>query len=226
MERRRITTLGDGVPFTYAIHFLSRKPDVLRSYVGRDSTRSLVASTTSRTVNLDGETSLPAFPEAVEAHKTMVYSIAWHFLRDRAVAEELSQDVFLELHRNWSSMQSGQHIVFWLRKVTSRRSIDVMRKRRTRAETSLEEMAEPTALERVHDSMLSSYLERMVASLPEKQRIVIVLRYQEGMEPEEIAEVLRMNVNTVKSQIARALELLRAKTAHRLKQEGDRNDPV
>jgi RNA polymerase sigma-70 factor, ECF subfamily len=149
----------------------------------------------------------------------MVYSIAWHFLRDRAIAEELAQDVFLELHRNWSSMQSAQHIVFWLRKVTSRRSIDVLRRRKTHAETSLEEMAEPTALERVHDSMLSSYLERMVASLPEKQRMVIVLRYQEGMEPEEIADVLDMNVSTVKSQITRGLDLLRAKTARRLKQE-------
>jgi RNA polymerase sigma-70 factor (ECF subfamily) len=149
----------------------------------------------------------------------MVYSIAWHFLRDRAIAEELAQDVFLELHRNWSSMQSAQHVVFWLRKVTSRRSIDVLRRRKAHAETSLEEMAEPTALERVHDSMLSSYLERMVASLPEKQRMVIVLRYQEGMEPEEIADMLDMNVSTVKSQITRGLNLLRAKTARRLKQE-------
>jgi RNA polymerase sigma-70 factor (ECF subfamily) len=179
----------------------------------------LLASTTSRAELGRSETRLPAFPEAVETHKAMVYSIAWHFLRDRAVAEELAQDVFLDLHRNWSSMQSAQHIVFWLRKVTSRRAIDFMRRRKTRAETSLEEMAEPTALERLHDSMLSSYLERMVASLPEKQRIVIVLRYQEGMEPEEIAEMLEMNVSTVKSQITRALDLLRAKTARRLKQE-------
>lgn len=179
----------------------------------------MVASTTSRTELGRSETSLPAFAEAVETHKAMVYSIAWHFLRDRAVAEELAQDVFLELHRNWSSIQSARHVVFWLRKVTSRRAIDFMRRRRTRAETSLEETAEPTALERVHDSMLSSYLERMVASLPEKQRIVIVLRYQEGMEPEDIAEMLEMNVSTVKSQITRALDLLRAKTARRLKQE-------
>jgi RNA polymerase sigma-70 factor, ECF subfamily len=181
----------------------------------------LVATTTSRTVPGQAEISLPTFADAVQAHKAMVYSIAWHFLRDRAVAEELAQDVFLELHRNWSSMQSAQHIVFWLRKVTSRRSIDVVRRRKTRAETSLEEMAEPTALERVHDSMLSSYLERMVASLPEKQRIVIVLRYQEGMEPEEIAEVLNMNVSTVKTQITRALDLLRVKTARRLRQNGE-----
>ncbi len=79
-------------------------------------------------------------------------------------------------------------------------------------------MGEPTVLERMHDSFLSSYLERMVASLPENQRIVIVLRYQEAMEIEEIAEALNMKIATVKTQISRALELLRAKTAHRLGQ--------
>ncbi len=186
----------------------------------------MLAITTSRTTSFEGKITLPAFADVVEANKAMVYSIAWHFLRDRAVAEDLAQDVFLELHRNWPSMHSAQHIVFWLRKVTSRRSIDIVRKRKTRAETSLEEVSEPTALERVHDSMLSSYLERMVASLPEKQRMAVVLRYQEDMEPEQIAQALEMNVNTVKSQISRALEFLRAKTARRLKPEGEQNDAL
>jgi RNA polymerase sigma-70 factor, ECF subfamily len=166
---------------------------------------------------------VPRFVDAVEAHKAMVYSIAWHFLRDRALAEELAQDVFLELHRHWTSIKSAQHMLFWLRKVASRRAIDVVRKRRVRLETSLDATGEPTVLEHVHDSFLSSYLERMVASLPEKQRIVIVLRYQEGMELEEIADVLDLKISTVKTQIFRGLELLRAKTAHRLKAAGDRD---
>jgi RNA polymerase sigma-70 factor, ECF subfamily len=159
---------------------------------------------------------LPSFAEAVDLHKSMVYSIAWHFLRDRTLAEELAQDAFLELHRNWRSMKSADHIRFWLRRVTTNRAIDYVRKRRLRVETSLEETGEPSVLERVHDSFLASYLERMVASLPEKQRAVIVLRYQEEMELEEIAQVLATKVSTVKTQIFRALELLRAKTAQTL----------
>jgi len=147
----------------------------------------------------------------------MVYSILWHFLRDRSLAEELAQDVFLELHRSWNSLKSAKHLVFWLRRVTANRAIDFVRKRKLRLETSLEESAEPTVLERIHDSFLASYLERMVASLPEKQRMIIVLRYQEEMELEEIAQILRMNISTVKTQASRALELLRAKTEHRLK---------
>lgn len=159
---------------------------------------------------------LPCFAEAVERHKAMVYSILWHYLRDRTAAEEIAQDVFLELHRSWAAIQSAEHIVFWLRRVASHRAIDYTRKRRLRLETSLEETGEPSALERVHDSFLSSYLERIVASLPEKQRIAIVLRYQEGMEVAEIAKMLGMKTSTVKTQIFRGLELLRAKTAQTL----------
>jgi RNA polymerase sigma-70 factor (ECF subfamily) len=162
------------------------------------------------------DATLPSFHEAVEAHKAMVFSIGWHFLRDRIAAEELAQDVFLQLYRNWSGMQSPGHIVFWLRKVTSHRAIDMVRKRKSRPEMSLEEASEPTVLEQMQDSLLSSYLERMVASLPEKQRIAIILRYQEDMDPNEIAKVLDMKASSVKTLIARGLELLRAKTSRRL----------
>lgn len=169
---------------------------------------------------------MPPFADVVEIHKAMVFSIAWHFLRDRALGEELAQDVFLELHRHWASIKSPEHIVFWLRKVTCNRCIDVVRRRKLRRETSLEESPEPAMLERVQDPLLSAYLQRMVASLPERQRLLVVLRYQEGMEPEEIARMLSMNASTVKTQISRALELLRAKTAQRLKtqREGEGDD--
>ncbi len=138
----------------------------------------------------------------------MVYSIGWHFLRDHAAAEELAQEVFLQLHRSWASMKSREHIVSWLRRVASHRATDFARRARIRAETSLEETAEPTVLERVHDTFLSAYLERLV----------VILRYQEDMEVEEIARTLHMKTATVKTQLARALDLLRAKTSRRLQE--------
>jgi RNA polymerase sigma-70 factor, ECF subfamily len=162
------------------------------------------------------EATLATFADAVERHKSMVFSIGWHFLRDRGLAEELAQDVFVELHRNWARIRSADHLLFWLRKVASHRAIDLVRKRKARPELSLEAAAEPTTLEKMHDTMLKSYLERMVASLPEKQRIAIVLRYQEGLEPDEISRLLNMNVSTVKTHLTRALDLLRAKTARKL----------
>jgi RNA polymerase sigma-70 factor (ECF subfamily) len=59
--------------------------------------------------------------------------------------------------------------------------------------------------------MLAETLRRVVDTLPEKPRLVVLLRYQEDLEPAEIAEVLDMPVNTVKSHLRRSLALLREK---------------
>lgn len=158
----------------------------------------------------------PSFADAVDAHKAMVYSIAWHFLHDRVAAEELAQEVFLQLHRHWAAIQSAEHLLFWLRKTATHRAIDASRKRKAKAEVALDEAAEPTVFERVHDTLLSAYLNRMVGTLPEKARSAILLRYQEDMELNEIAKVLEMNVSTVKTHLARGLSLLREKVRHRL----------
>ena len=61
--------------------------------------------------------------------------------------------------------------------------------------------------------MLERRLRQLVASLPPKQRMVVVLRYQEDLEPEEISELLRVPVGTVKSQLQRSLAILREKVA-------------
>ena len=164
----------------------------------------------------DSAMPLPDFAEVIEANKAMVYSIGWHFLHDRTAAEELAQEVFLQLHRNWPAMKSPAHITYWLRRTASHRAIDASRRLKRRAETSLDETAEPSTLERLHDTFLSSYLGRMVSSLPEKPRMIVILRYQEDMEIEEIARTLDMKPATVKTQLARALELLRKKTEKRL----------
>lgn len=152
-----------------------------------------------------------AFASILRAHQAMVFSLAYHVLRDRGQAEDLAQEVFLLLHRNLAALKSTEHLIFWLRKVTCHRAIDQARRRRFWPKLSLEQAPEPVAASTVRDSMLDRTLGRMVGSLPEKQRAIIVLRYQEDLEPTEIAEVLGMPVATVKSYLQRALALLRQK---------------
>ena len=143
----------------------------------------------------------------------MVFSLAWHFLHDRALAEELAQEVFLELHRHLAGIQSPEHLVFWLRKVASRRCIDQTRRRAFWPKFGLDEVPEPPAKTHQSDPMLSRTLAKLVASLPEKARAVVVLRYQEDLDPSDIAQVLDMPVATVKSHLQRSLEMLRDKLA-------------
>jgi RNA polymerase sigma-70 factor, ECF subfamily len=153
-----------------------------------------------------------SFEEILRTHQSMVFSIAYHFLHDRAQAEDVAQEVFFRLSRRLSSIDSDLHLVRWLRKVTSRLCIDEIRRRPSTAPADLDEL--PGSLPS-HDSLESDELRRLVAALPERARLAIILRYQEEMEPAEIARALNESVHTVKSRLQRALASLRERFTSR-----------
>jgi RNA polymerase sigma-70 factor (ECF subfamily) len=159
-----------------------------------------------------------AFVELVRAHQGMVFSIACHYLQDRSLAEDLAQEVFLELYQGLDRIQSAAHLTFWLRRVTAHRCIDQGRRKLRRRELALEETAEPTAADAPTDPLLLQRLQHSLALLPEKQRMVVILRFQEGLGPAEIAEALEMPVNTVKSTLHRSLEELRRSLTRKLRE--------
>ena len=151
-------------------------------------------------------------------HQSMVFSIARRIVHDPSLAEEVAQDVFLELYGHMASLASEDHVMHWLRRVTVHRSIDQARRRLRRpqdyAAASFAEpgVAEPAAVSQHADPWLAERLRQMIEALPIMPRTVIVLRYQEDLMPEEIAAVLAMPVATVKSHLQRALKVLRAKS--------------
>jgi RNA polymerase sigma-70 factor (ECF subfamily) len=151
-----------------------------------------------------------AFADLVREHQAMVFSLAHYFSRDRATAEDLAQEVFIDLYRNLASIESPAHLKFWLRRVTGHRCIDHARKSRALL-VSVDEAPEPVASGDFGDSLMAATLRRIVATLPEKPRMVITLRYQEDLDPTEIAELLDMPLNTVKSHLRRSLAILREK---------------
>ena len=153
------------------------------------------------------------FPKLMREQQGMVFSLAYRFLRDRMRAEELAQDVFLRLYQHLDELESEAHAVFWLRRVTTQRCIDEARRRKRRPEVALDEMEPPAAPTHPGDPLLHEHLRRLVGSLPESARMIVLLRYQEDLGPAEIANVLGMQVNTVKSQLHRAIETLREKAA-------------
>ncbi len=154
----------------------------------------------------------PAEFEKVERqHQAMVFSLARSFLGNWEAAEDVAQEVFLQLYHHLGSICSPLHLRGWLRRVTAHRCIDMARRGPRLQPVSLEQMPEP-ATSWVHsDPLLAGTLERLVGSLPPKARLVLILRYQEEVEMREIAELLDMPLNTVKSSLRRSLEILRAK---------------
>jgi RNA polymerase sigma-70 factor (ECF subfamily) len=151
-----------------------------------------------------------AFAELVERHEGMVFGLAFHFFNDRARAEEIAQDAFLQLYRSLRSIESEAHLLFWLRQVTTRRCIDQVRRTRLKA-VSLDDAPELHAADKRLDPLLDRRLKRLVGELPDVQRAVVTLRYQEDLDPSEICRIVGLPVNTVKSHLHRALQALRRK---------------
>ncbi len=162
------------------------------------------------------------FAELVREHQAMVFSVAWHYLQDRSLAEDVAQEVFLELYQKLATIQSAAHLKYWLRRVSVHRAIDQGRRKKHQRESNLEEMPEAVGASPAagsaasQDPMLMGRLRQVVAALPEKQRMMVVLRYQEDLGPAEIAELLEMPVNTVKSTLHRSLEELRTRLTRKL----------
>ena len=161
----------------------------------------------------------PDFEQLVDEHQSMVFSLALRMTGDRGLAEEIAQDVFLELDRNLGKIETPEHACYWLRRVTMSRSTDALRRRRVRGTDLWVEIEEAHgAHPDERNSPLARRLEALLATLPEAQRGALVLRYQEDMLPEEIAAMMDAPLATVKSNLQRGLKLLRAKATSHLRE--------
>jgi RNA polymerase sigma-70 factor (ECF subfamily) len=151
------------------------------------------------------------FARVVADNQSMVFSLALRLLRDRESAEELAQDVFLQLYEQIRRIESPDHAKAWLRRAICHRSIDEIRKRKLRPRVALDSVPEPAGKSFEPDPILRGRLRNLIGTLPAKARAVVLLRYQEDLDPGEISEILDMPVSTVKSHLHRSLAFLRGR---------------
>lgn len=172
------------------------------------------AGVISAGLSAEAEADKLTFVDAVTAHQSLVFSIAYHILHNATLAEETAQDVFLRLYQDFEKIKNASHLIHWLRRTTTHRCLDALRYSERRSQISLDEIEiDLPSAQTGADPILSKTLRRLVAGLPAEARAVVVLRFQEDLEPREIAQVLDLPVNTVKSRLQRALTVLRGKLA-------------
>lgn len=150
-----------------------------------------------------------AFAALVRAHQATVFSIGYRMLGRRDAAEDLAQDVFLQLYRRLDDIESPEHLGFWLRRVASNLAIDRLRRAPARFDQPLDDGLEIAAPATDADPLLARELVRLLEGLSPAARAVMVLRYQEDCDVAVIAATLDMPVNTVKSHLKRSLAALR-----------------
>jgi RNA polymerase sigma-70 factor (ECF subfamily) len=154
-----------------------------------------------------------ALSALVQAHQRSVYSLALRMLGTRDLAEDLTQEVFMQLNDNLKGIESNRHLGFWLRQVTTNRAIDQLRRRARVQLTSLDDELPLFSYIEAPDPMLQRHLRVLLSELSPPARAVVLLRFQEDLDPAEIAKTLSMPLNTVKSHLKRSLDVMREKTA-------------
>lgn len=119
----------------------------------------------------------------------------------------------MQMNGNLSAIDSNRHLGFWLRQVAANRAIDQLRRRARVQMTPLDEELQLLSAEEPSDPLLQRHLRALLADLSPPARAVLLLRYQEDLDPAEIARALDMPLNTVKSHLKRSLQTMREKTA-------------
>lgn len=148
------------------------------------------------------------------AHKEFVYRTAVRFLGDPAAARDLSQDVFVELLAHPGRYRPAARFRTWLYRVVANRCLNERAKvgNARRADASDALRAVPDAggspEERLGRAEERARVRSAIASLPERQRLAIVLSRFEGLSYEEIAAALETTVSSVESLLFRARENL------------------
>ena len=152
----------------------------------------------------------------------LVFSLAYQMLNDDAVAEEITQEVFLQIWTKAGTFQSGLgKVSTWLTSVTRHRAIDNLRRKRIRpeghrADWDLSEEGDAPQLtdpanvvSQVEHNIQSLAIRQAIAQLPIEQQQALALAFFQGLSHQEIAETTGEPLGTVKTRIRLAMQKLR-----------------
>ena len=164
-----------------------------------------------------------AFAQLVDSHSEKMVGLAWRLTGQSDVAEEIAQEAFLRLYRSLHSFRGDSRVGTWLYRTVTRLAIDHLRhekiKRRIFFLRSTEsDQADPvdlaadpgaSPLEMLQAKETATRMHRVLQQLPARQKAIFVLRHQDGLPLKEIAELLGVELGTVKAHLHRATSRLR-----------------
>lgn len=165
------------------------------------------------------------FRELVDLHRDRILNICYRFLHNREDAEDVAQDVFVEVHRSLPDFRGESRLSTWLYRIAVTKSLDLIRRRNRRkrfalflapfgTESPVEQVPAPpnaSPLARLEERERAAMLQKAVDSLSESQRIAVTLSKYEGVSHREIAGIMETTVSAVESLVHRGMVNLREK---------------
>jgi RNA polymerase sigma-70 factor (ECF subfamily) len=160
---------------------------------------------------------LDAFEELVRRYRNDVYAMAYHFVREREQAWDISQEVFIKAHRSLGRFRGEASFKTWLLRITVNQCKDHLKKRRLQTvafdeaigseETPSNVLGPRHALEARE---IGEAIDKAVAGLSSKHRAAFVLREYEGLSYDEMARVMQCSLGTVMSRLHHARKKLQS----------------
>lgn len=159
---------------------------------------------------------IDAYEEIIKKYENKVCGIIYHMIKNQNDVEDLAQEVFIKVYKNLSKFKGDSSLYTWIYKITVNLCLDEVKKRKNiiyldeKLEIEDGELerelpsSDKTQVELYEEKELKEKLHKCIGKLPEKQRVMIVLRDIKGFSYEEISEITSVKLGTVKSQINRA----------------------
>lgn len=171
-----------------------------------------------------------SFEKLMERNYRRIYNFIYRFVGQEETAEDLAQEVFIKIYKSASSYRPQAKFQTWAYQIARNISLNELR-RLKKPVVSLEETFEteegpvvrqiadhniPSPFEQISDKEKADIIKEAIESLPENQRMAVILRRYDGMPYEEIAKAMGCSLEAVKSLLNRAKENLKEKLSHYL----------
>ena len=196
----------------------SRNPPGRCKPYSKEGTRHRLSSPDRQAISSDLATVLAvkardqgAMAQLYDRYSSIVYAVALRVLGDTGAAEDVLQEVFLQLWRNPGAFDSARgSLAAWLAVITRNRAIDVLRKRKP--ETDIEDVIVSVAPDLASDAdrtRVAAKIRGVLSAMPSPQRSALEMAYFEGLTHSEIANKTGEPLGTVKTRIRAGLLALR-----------------
>ncbi len=153
-------------------------------------------------------------------HSGRTFKFLFRLTADRAAAEDLTHDVFLEVWRGANRFEARSSVTTWILSIARYKALDARRKRRSLSEHDLPGRTEPTPEMTAMESSTGDYMRACLTKLSEEHREIIDLVYYHEKSVKEAGEILGIPENTVKTRMFYA----RKKLKEMLLAAGDQTD--
>lgn len=174
-----------------------------------------------------GDTEQSSVENLFAKYSGLVFNVAYRFLQDREDAEDITQDVFLQVYKSLKHFRGESQISTWLYRITVNLSLNFQRKRKYRQwfssdrrtddsseaddEMDIAGSREENPVTIMERKEVNQIVQDAISSLPEKQRVALILFRYEGLSYEEISEIMKVSVASLESRLHRAKQTLARK---------------